>query len=101
MVLVDASGHATYVERTLEDNATDPDKAEWRLTTHEFDIQDCTDDATVHVTVSAKENLKNGSMEKRTTEGEQLHVQKHAKKQPLTNGTRSLEEQAEKITVKQ
>ena len=40
VVLVDATGHATYVERTLEDDATDPDEAEWRLSTHEFDIQD-------------------------------------------------------------
>ena len=28
------------VERTLEDDATDPDEAEWRLSTHEFDIQE-------------------------------------------------------------
>ena len=40
VVLVDATGHATYVERTLEDDATDPDEAEWRLSTHEFDIQE-------------------------------------------------------------
>ena len=40
MVLVDATGHATYVERTLEDDATDPDEAEWRLSSHKFDIQD-------------------------------------------------------------
>ena len=40
MVLVDAKGHATYVERTLEDDASDPDEAEWRLSTYEFDIRD-------------------------------------------------------------
>jgi len=40
VVLVDATGHATYVERTLQDDATDPDEAEWRLSTHEFDIQE-------------------------------------------------------------
>ena len=40
VVLVDAKGHATYVERTLEDEATDPDEAEWRLSTHEFDIHE-------------------------------------------------------------
>ena len=40
VVLVDATGHATYVERTLEDDATDPDEAEWRLSTHEFEIQE-------------------------------------------------------------
>ena len=43
MVLVDATGHATYVERTLEDDASDPDEAEWRLNTHEFDIRDTPD----------------------------------------------------------
>lgn len=101
VVLVDASGHVTYVERTMEDNATDPDIAEWRLTTHEFDIQDNTDDTIAHVTMPAKENLQNGSTEQRTTKDEQLHIQKHAKKRPLTNGTRSHVEPAEKITVKQ
>ena len=40
VVLVDATGHATYVERTLEDDATDPDEAEWRISTHEFEIQE-------------------------------------------------------------
>ena len=43
VVLVDATGHATYVERTLEDDATDPDEAEWRISTHEFDIQEACD----------------------------------------------------------
>ena len=43
MVLVDATGHATYVERTLEDDAGDPDEAEWRLSTYEFDIRDTPD----------------------------------------------------------
>ena len=43
MLLVDAKGHATYVERTLEDDASDPDEAEWRLSTQEFDIRDTPD----------------------------------------------------------
>ncbi|XP_068681144.1 transport and Golgi organization protein 2 homolog [Montipora foliosa] len=43
VVLVDAQGHATYVERTMEDGATDPDEAEWRTSSYEFDIQDTYD----------------------------------------------------------
>ena len=37
---MDAKGHVTYVERTMEDDATDPDEAEWRINTWEFDMQD-------------------------------------------------------------
>ena len=40
VLLVDAKGHATYVERTMEDDATDPDEAEWRINKWEFDMQD-------------------------------------------------------------
>lgn len=39
VLLVDAKGHVTYVERTMED-ATDPDEAEWRINKWEFDMQD-------------------------------------------------------------
>ena len=38
MILVDAVGHVTYVERTMQDDATDPDEADWLLNTLEFDI---------------------------------------------------------------
>lgn len=40
VLLVDAKGHVTYVERTMEDDATDPDEAEWRINNWEFDMQD-------------------------------------------------------------
>lgn len=40
VLLVDAKGHATYVERTMEDDATDPDEAEWIINEWEFDMQD-------------------------------------------------------------
>lgn len=76
MVLVDAKGHATYVECTMEDDATDPDVAEWGLSIYEFDIQD---------TESARDNLQNGSVAKRgkddSTEStcEKLHKRMKAK----------------------
>ena len=44
MVLVDGSGRATYVERTMEEGVTDPDEAQWRLNTYEFDIIQETED---------------------------------------------------------
>jgi len=47
-VLVDGSGHATYVERTMEEGATDPDEAQWRLNTYEFDIIQETEDCSGH-----------------------------------------------------
>ncbi|XP_068693576.1 transport and Golgi organization protein 2 homolog [Montipora foliosa] len=40
VVLVDAQGHVTYVEYAMASGATDPDKAEWEESIHEFDIQD-------------------------------------------------------------
>ncbi|KAJ7319150.1 Transport and Golgi organization protein 2 [Desmophyllum pertusum] len=51
VVLVDANGHATYVERTMDEDGTDPDEAEWGLNTFEFDlIQQETGDCEDHVT---------------------------------------------------
>ena len=59
VVLVDGSGHATYVERTMEDGATDPDQAEWRLNAHEFDVIQETGDFAGHE--SAKTSQTNGT----------------------------------------
>ena len=56
MVLVDGSGHATYVERTMEEGATDPDEAQWRLNTYEFDIIQETEDWSGY---KSPENLTN------------------------------------------
>ena len=53
VLLVDAKGHVTYVERTMEDDATDPDEAEWRINTWEFDVQD-TDNCVSFKTVNEK-----------------------------------------------
>ncbi|KAJ7375237.1 regulation of mRNA cap binding [Desmophyllum pertusum] len=50
VVLVDANGHATYVERTMDEDGTDPDEAEWRLNTFEFDLIQETGDCEDHVT---------------------------------------------------
>ena len=58
MVLVDAKGHATYVERTMNDDATDPhDARNWELSTYEFDIQN-TEDSVGYVTEKATEILQ-------------------------------------------
>ena len=56
MVLVDGSGHATYVERTMEEDATDPDEAQWRVNTYEFDVIHETSDYSGH---KSPENLTN------------------------------------------
>ena len=104
MVLVDSSGHATYVERTMEGDATDPDEAEWGLSTYEFDIQD-TGDCAGHVTESAKENLQNGSVEKSTKGADcserTCEHKHHTTKRPLTNGTYSALEPAEKVAAQE
>lgn len=60
VVLVDASGHVTYVERTMHDGSTDPDEAEWRLNSHEFDVIQETGDFAVDA--SAMDNLANGTV---------------------------------------
>ena len=56
MVLVDGSGHATYVERTMEEDATDPDEAQWRVNTYEFEVVQETSDCSGH---KSPENLTN------------------------------------------
>lgn len=84
MVLVDGSGHATYVERTMEDCATDPDEAQWRLSRYEFDIIQETGDCSSH---KSPENLvKNGN---KIGESERAHgpsTKKHLKRK-LKSGT--------------
>lgn len=99
---MDAKGHATYVESTMEDNATDPDQAKWGLGTYEFDIQD-TDVCTAET--AAKENVQlNGSVEKckdhDSTEGKCGH-KKQPKKRSLIKGTSSPEEPASKVSAKE
>lgn len=99
---MDAKGHATYVESTMEDNATDPDQAKWGLSTYEFDIQD-TDVCTAET--AAKENVQlNGSAEKCTdhnsTERKYGH-KKQPKKRSLINGKISPEEPASKVSAKE
>lgn len=59
VLLVDAHGHATYVERTMDQNASDPDEAEWKVSTYEFDIIEQTGDCADNK--SLKENLSNGT----------------------------------------
>ena len=56
VVLVDGSGHATYVERTMEEDATDPDEAQWRVNTYEFEVIQETSDCSGH---KSSENLTN------------------------------------------
>ena len=109
MVLVDAVGHVTYVERSMEDGATDPDKAEWRLATHEFDIQennDCTGTELL-LDTTAKENIRKKLVEnitnsKAAARDNQEHFRKAAKKRPLTNGcSKSAMEPADKVTMQE
>ena len=59
-MLVDASGHVTYVERAMQDGASDPDEAEWRVNSHEFDVIQETGDFAVDAL--AKDNLANGTV---------------------------------------
>ena len=97
MVLVDGSGHATYVERTMEEGATDPDEAQWRMNTYEFDVTQETGDCSGH---KSSENLENGN---KNGESERTHKQpakKHLKRQ-LINGTTSPVEPAKKAFVKE
>ena len=111
VVLVDANGHATYVERTMEEDATDPDEAEWRLNTFEFDVIQETDDCEDHVTndhvtndtaASAKKNLTNGTtVNERDRDESTPERANHPKKRRLTNGTSSPVEPAKKVIVKE
>lgn len=106
VVLVDGSGHATYVERTMEDDATDPDEAKWKLNMYEFDITQETDDCSDHKSPTA-ENLTNGTTENKENKGdaaERTHDQpdkNHLKKRKLTNGTTLPVEPAKKVIVKE
>lgn len=96
VILVDASGHATYVECTMEDEATDPDKAEWELSTYEFDIQDTdhlTQAGTEKLQLNGSANNSNDKFVERTCEHE-----KRAKKRSLINSTSPQEEPAKKVT---
>ena len=96
MVLVDGSGHATYVERTMEENATDPDEAQWRVNTYEFDIIQETCDCSGH---KSPEELANNAS--KNGESERTHEQsakKHLKRE-LKNGTTSAVEPAKKAFV--
>ena len=98
MVLVDGSGHATYVERTMEECATDPDEAQWRLNTHEFDIIQETEDCSGHK--SPESLVNNGN---KNGESERTHEQPAKKplKRILKNGTMSPLEPAKKAFVKE
>lgn len=117
MVLVDGSGHVTYVERTMEDDATDPDEAEWRLSKYEFDITQETDNTQVSDNTqeaddcsdhkSPAEKLTNGTTVNKDSKGgatertqEQSQIKNHVKKRKLTNGTTSPVEPAKKVDVK-
>lgn len=96
VVLVDGSGHATYVERTMEEDATDPDEAKWRVNTYEFDIIQETGDCSGHK--SPEDLVNNGN---KNGEGERTHehpAKKHLKRQ-LKNGTTSAVEPAKKAFV--
>lgn len=98
MVLVDGSGHATYVERTMEDGATDPDEAKWRLKTYEFDIIQETGDCSNH---KSPENLvNNGNKVGASEKTHEQPAEKHLKRQ-ITNGTTSSVEPAKKAFVKE
>ena len=104
VVLVDAKGHATYVESTMEDNATDPDQAKWKLSTYEFDIDDTDIDDTAETV--AKENVQlNESVEKykghNSTEKTCAGCKTQPRKRVLINGTSSAEEPASKVSVKE
>jgi len=98
VVLVDGSGHATYVERTMEDCATDPDEAQWRLSRYEFDIIQETGDCSSH---KSPENLvKKGN---KIGESERAHgpsTKKHLKRK-LKNGTTPPVEPAKKAFVQE
>lgn len=105
MVLVDGNGHATYVERTMESDATDPDEAEWRLNTYEFDITQGTNDCSSHQ--SAEGSLTNGTTGNKDNiehdATERTHEQpdkNHSKKRKLRNGTTLPVEPAKKVIVK-
>lgn len=98
MVLVDGSGHATYVERTMEDCATDPDEAQWRLSRYEFDIIQESGDCSSHK--SSKNLVKNGN---KSGESERAHgpsTKKHLKRK-FKNGTTSPVEPATKVFVQE
>ena len=47
-MLVDANGHATYVERTMDEIASDPDEAEWTVNSYEFEMFQKTGICTAH-----------------------------------------------------
>lgn len=57
-MLVDANGHATYVERTMDEIASDPDEAEWTVNSYEFEMFQKTGICTAHK--NQKKNLKEG-----------------------------------------
>ncbi|XP_020607788.1 uncharacterized protein LOC110046434 [Orbicella faveolata] len=98
VVLVDGSGHATYVERTMEEGATDPDEAQWRLNTHEFDIIQETEDCSGH---NSPENLvNNGNKNGESKQTQEQPAKKHLKRK-LKNGTTSPVEPAKKAFVKE
>lgn len=48
VMLVDATGHATYVERTMDEHASDPDEAEWTVNSYEFEMFQKTEACTEH-----------------------------------------------------
>lgn len=86
VLLVDAHGHATYVERTMDQNASDPDEAEWKVSTYEFDIIEQTGDCADNK--SLKENLSNGT---------RIHTSKPKKKKRSMNGNSLLVQPVRKV----
>ena len=62
MVLVDGNGNATYVERTMDENANAPDEAEWRLSNYEFDVFQETGDYMGYESKEAKNRIRETGM---------------------------------------
>ena len=104
VLLVDKDGHATYVERTMDENASDPDEADWKVSTYEFKITEksgnCTDNK------SPKENLSNGTSvhvegrEESTRNNHEFLPQNHSKKKRSVNENSSPVEPARKVKKK-
>ena len=101
VLLVDKDGHATYVERTMDENASDPDEADWKVSTYEFKITEksgnCADNK------SPKENLSNGTSvhvggrEESTRNNHEFLPQNHSKKKRSVNENSSPVEPARKV----
>lgn len=89
----------------MESDATDPDEAEWKLNTYEFDIIQDTNDCSGHK--SAEGSLTNGTTGNKENERdatEKTHEQpdkNHLKKRKVRNGTTLQAEPAKKVIIKE